>query len=376
MTAADRCGSGSGRRRLRLLVLMHVDWNWIRQRPQAIAEELAARPELDVRVAYLPNWRRRDLAGRPSRVRRVPVPRFPYERFGLVRQLNAVLGRLFVTALARAWRPDATLITFPTLVRLLPGSATRGGLLYDCMDLATGFARSDAERVALARAEDEVLAAAAFVFTSSQYLADSIRARARATLPVVLVRNGYDGALERVAGATPGDTLRLGYFGTVSSWFDAALVRDVLASNCDVEIHLWGPVVEQPPKMDRLVLHGPVPHDRLPGLAASVQALVMPFTVSDLILGVDPVKLYEYVAFGRPIISVWYPELEPFRGLVHFYSTPDELRRVLARLREDAAAMAPDPEAARQFLVSSTWQSRAAEMTQSISSMVRGGRAS
>ena len=352
---------------------MHVDWNWIRQRPQAIAEELDARPELDVRVAYLPNWRRGDLAGRPSRVRRIPVPRFPYERFGFIRRANAVVGRLFMTAFTWAWRPDATLITFPTLVRMLPGPASRGSLLYDCMDLATGFARTDVERDDLARAEADVLEATAVVFTSSQHLMDAIRARARATLPVVLVRNGHEGGLGRVVGATPGRTLRLGYFGTVSSWFDMALVRDLLAAHHDLEFHLWGPVVEQPATVDRLVLHGPVPHDRLPALAASVHALVMPFVVSDLIRGVDPVKLYEYVAFGQPVISVWYPELEPFRGLVHFYSAPGEFSRLLVRLRKDAAAMAPDPEAARLFLASSTWPSRASVMAQAIDSVVRGG---
>lgn len=376
MTAADLRGSTSARRRLRLLVLMHVDWNWIRQRPQAIAEELDATRDLEVRVAYLPNWRRGDLAGRPSRVRRTPVPRFPYERFGLVRRVNAVLGRLFMTAFTRAWRPDATLITFPTLVRMLPKPTARTRLFYDCMDLATGFARSDAERHDLARAEAEVLETAAAVFTSSQYLTDSVRSRARATLPIVLVRNGYGGGLRRVIHGAHGDTLRLGYFGTVSSWFDVALVRDLLAANRDLEFHLWGPVADQPPMLERLVLHGSVPHDRLPELAADVHALVMPFVISDLIRGVDPVKLYEYVAFGRPVISVWYPELEPFRGLVHFYSTSHEFSRLLAGLREDAEAMAPDPEAARLFLDSSTWSSRATVMAEAIRLAVRGGGAS
>ncbi len=99
----------------------------------------------------------------------------------------------------------------------------------------------------------------------------------------------------------------------------------------------------------------------------------MPFVVSDLIRGVDPVKLYEYVAFGQPVISVWDPGVEPFRGLVHFYSAPGEFSRLLVRLRKDAAAMAPDPAAARLFLASSTWPSRASVMAQAIDSVVRGG---
>ena len=68
----------------------------------------------DVVVLYLPNWRRRQLARNPSTVRRPPVPRSPFARFGVVRRLNDVVGKTFVAALTRLWHPSVTIVAFPT----------------------------------------------------------------------------------------------------------------------------------------------------------------------------------------------------------------------------------------------------------------------
>jgi hypothetical protein len=60
---------------------------------------------------------------------------------------------------------------------------------------------------------------------------------------------------------------------------------------------------------------------------------------------VDPVKLYEYVALGRPVITVHYPELERFRGLVTFYDSEAEFLEAIRCLRRDPGSMMPDPRA-------------------------------
>ena len=56
---------------------------------------------------------------------------------------------------------------------LLPGPSTRGALVYDCMDLAVGFARSDSERRDVAALEDRLLRACDGVVVSSTRLETS-----------------------------------------------------------------------------------------------------------------------------------------------------------------------------------------------------------
>ena len=57
----------------------------------------------------------------------------------------------------------------------------------------------------------------------------------------------------------------------------------------------------------------------------------MPFKLNDIIRDVDPVKLYEYISMGKPVISVYYKEVNQFRDFV-FSTFPDELIRILDAL--------------------------------------------
>jgi hypothetical protein len=110
-----------------------------------------------------------------------------------------------------------------------------------------------------------------------------------------------------------------------------------------------------------------VSHADLADAVKNVDALIMPFVLSDLIRGVDPVKLYEYVALRKPVLSVYYPELSQFDGLVHFYRSPAELDALLDRLRSSRDSMLPDAGMVREFLAGATWHSRASAMADEIS---------
>lgn len=356
---------------IRLLYVMHVDWDWIRQRPQSLAGQLAREPGLDLLVAYLPNWRRGRLVRTGSRVARVPLPRVPLSRFAPIRASNDVLAKAGLAVIARAWRPTAVWLTYPTLFGVLPSSLRSRPIFYDCMDLATGFAVEPSDQRALEKLERRLAAKAAATFVSSRFIGDVIRERYDPAGPVVLVRNGYDSGLGRVEeGAAeftdPARILRLGYVGTIARWFDWPLMLRALDDDPRLELHLWGPSDGPTPSHDRIRAHGPVTHSDIPAVVRPMDALIMPFVLSDLIRGVDPVKLYEYVALGKPAIAVHYPEIERFEGLVHLYRTADELAELLRRLRTDRPSMRPSAEESQRFLAGSTWAARAATISTTI----------
>ena len=56
--------------------------------------------------------------------------------------------------------------------------------------------------------------------------------------------------------------------------------------------------------------------DELPGFIAAMDVCIIPYKVDRYTRGVLPMKLYEYLASGRPIVSTRLPELEAFEGLV------------------------------------------------------------
>ena len=101
-----------------------------------------------------------------------------------------------------------------------------------------------------------------------------------------------------------------------------------------------------------------VPHEQLPAAVQDYDAFIMPFKINALTKGVDPVKLYEYLTTGKPVLSIRYPEVERFSPYVHFFSSshrmPGPGRTVEGRKAEGS------PQGTTSWLSSNrtTWEKR------------------
>jgi hypothetical protein len=94
----------------------------------------------------------------------------------------------------------------------------------------------------------------------------------------------------------------------------------------------------------------------------SADCFIMPFRITPLIEAVDPVKLYEYIALRRPIITVYYDEISYLEPFVHFYRTREEYFDLLERLIHKELPAKGDDIVVRDFLKKSSWISRAGTM--------------
>jgi glycosyltransferase involved in cell wall biosynthesis len=61
---------------------------------------------------------------------------------------------------------------------------------------------------------------------------------------------------------------------------------------------------------------GPRPHKDLPSLLGRLDVGLMPFVVNDFSRPLVPLKLYEYMAAGLPVVSTKLPNLAPYRSLI------------------------------------------------------------
>jgi len=153
---------------------------------------------------------------------------------------------------------------------------------------------------------------------------------------VFTVGNGVDHAMfhraielrRRDAGARP----RVGYLGALAPWFDFDLLEQVARARTDWDFVLIGPVLAGAGQaLDRVgslpnVSVGPaVPHDEVPRVLAGFDVGVIPFRRTTLTAGVNPNKLYEYLAAGLPVVSTPFsPEVEAQADLVSLAQTPRE----------------------------------------------------
>ena len=106
----------------------------------------------------------------------------------------------------------------------------------------------------------------------------------------------------------------------MSHWFDFDTLLYCLENNSNIEFHIIGPLHVDVArfKHNRLFFHGVINHSELQAYVEKYDALIMPFIINDLILSVDPVKLYEYINFNKPIFSIYYDEIKDFQALSNF----------------------------------------------------------
>lgn len=351
--------------RHRIMYIMNVDWDWAKQRPHFLAQYLSRLH--DVIVLYPFAWRRAHLAkNERDGVRPYPFFRLPFGgRFAFIGKLNVFLFRIMASAFLKWHHPDIVWISSPELFEYLPKHLP-ARLIYDCMDDVLAFPRNAPRRDSLMANEKELINACSHVFCSSGNLRDKLIARAGHSEKYSLVYNAFEpSAFSGLSGNAETEKKEgqyvLGYVGTISSWFDFEALVKIVNAFPSVEIHLIGPIENLCvawPQHDRIKYIGAVRHGDIQMLVSAFDALLMPFQVTELIQSVDPIKLYEYVFFGKPIMSVRYPEIERFSGFVDFYSDHEELVSILNRYLIEGVRKKYSEDDRLRFITSNTWSNR------------------
>lgn len=152
---------------------------------------------------------------------------------------------------------------------------------------------------------------------------------------------------------------RIGYVGHLTeAWFDwhrFLLAAEALSTN---EFEIVGPglpeYIELPPNVTYL---GPKKQDELAVLAQRWSVGIIPFIDSPLTLGVDPNKLFEYVAWGMRTVSARMGSIEDCPTAVAYDSDESFVEALRDALHRPWSQTELD--AANAFLNESTWDARA-----------------
>lgn len=356
---------------LKILYLMHVNWFWIRQRPHVIAELLSQQHQVTLLHYAMYRQQHRSVEQAPpmpSRlVHRIPGPLKRASK--AFEWLDTLCIEQQVLHAVRQLRPDCVWVLHPIYERATRRIANTT-VVYDCMDDHLEFVGQGTP--ALAAAERRLVARADLCVFSSRTLAARVVARAPARRQVV-VNNAVgsrfiDIAAQRLADAFPakGHGARtMGYFGTISRWFDWDLVFALLEAFPDSRLELVGPLETPLPDHPRVLHMGVLTHAELPAFAARCQVLLMPFKINRLVESVDPVKLYEYIALGVPALAPRYGESERFVPFIGLY---DDVADAVVQLQAifDGPAPRSCRAAARTFLANNTWEVRGTQLLQEL----------
>ncbi len=354
-----------------------VEWEFLFQRPQQLLSRLADRGH---RVWYVsqffeptpgpPSVHR--LRSRVSTLRLRGSARHLFSEELPADEAEAVFESLSALRDAEGIASAVSFVHQPFWWPLAESARRAFGwkVLYDCMDDHGGF-QTNARPVE--GPERGILEDADAVVATARALDARLRSAGR---PVELVPNGCD--FEYFASIAPrarGGRPTVGYYGCIADWFDSDLVADVAERRPDWDFVLIGPTyladLTRLPALPNVTFPGLVPYGQLLERIERFDVFLLPFRRSALTDAANPVKAYEIMATGRPLVSVPLPELEPFGELVRFASDAAALERKI----EDALAE-DDPDLVarrRNFARLSSWDARAEVFERLVASL--GGRA-
>nr|BFE95840.1 hypothetical protein GCM10020185_63760 [Pseudomonas brassicacearum subsp. brassicacearum] len=98
---------------------------------------------------------------------------------------------------------------------------------------------------------------------------------------------------------------------------------------------------------------------------------LLPFKVMPLTLATNPVKVYEYLSAGKPVVSVKLPELSQFGKLVWAVEEPTEFISAIRDALDAVPEASATPKARQSFARGQTWQHRAASLRKAIATLPR-----
>jgi len=243
---------------------------------------------------------------------------------------------------------------------------TRFRVWSDVMDAYEEFGKNPSDTRLW---QTELIGASEKVFVSSANLEKEVGEKS------IVVRNGcHYGPLSSPTSPNPQWLLEVlgahhcavpvGYIGAIEEWFDVEAMEFAANSLGNVCFHIAGSIgtdVSRLVKLPNVHFYGEVNNSEVPGFLSALKVGIIPFALSPLTLAVNPVKAYEYLAAGLPVVASNLPELNHFENLVEMYDDKTSFANLLRQALTDS-----DDEVLvdrrRSFAKQNSWFSRAREM--------------
>ncbi len=303
----------SPERRPRLVVLSHLRWTWVWQRPQHLISRFTDTHDVlfveepvpaDVRVPRPVSQRVDGLTRWWMEVPRSWRPGYSPEA-----------RRAYATALRRpaGRRPNGQRIhvwMYTPMALEIARHLDPDQLVFDVMDDLSAFKGADPY---LKLSHRQALREADLVFTGGRSLHTGV-VELRAE-DVHLFPSGVDpehyrsGVRRRGAGERP----VAGYVGVIDERVDLDLVARLARELRDWDIHMVGPVAKIDPDVlpqaDNIVYLGQQAYAELPDRMADMDVALMPFALNEATRSISPTKTLEYLAAGLPVVSTSVPDV-------------------------------------------------------------------
>jgi glycosyltransferase involved in cell wall biosynthesis len=253
-------------------------------------------------------------------------PLLPFQRkFLWIDKLNRRITGWLLRKKLRV--PLSTLIVYEPTDLYRISSFPESLLVYECVDEHSEYPVHSKIKQEMIEMEKQLIAKAHLLSVSSSFLLQKKKSLNESN---IFIPNGVNFDLFHSAtspetkirediSAIPGPIVL--YVGAIMEWFDYELLLKLAdRRNCSivligpqtVNLNLFKPV-------DNIYPLGVKKQSDLPHYLKKADVCIIPFLVNDLVKGVNPLKLYEYMAAGKPVVSTALPDVIPFNQQNHVH---------------------------------------------------------
>lgn len=149
------------------------------------------------------------------------------------------------------------------------------------------------------------------------------------------------------------------YIGALYDWFDKKLFYEVVKSNPSKSFIIIGFGKEDilDKSYPNLYILGPRKHRDLKKYLHHMNIGIIPFKDdTDIIVNCDPIKQYEYLSCGLPVVTTFIPDSAIFKPYTFQANTASGFNKAI----ESALQVHSDPKVISEFLTKNSWHARAA----------------
>ena len=321
-----------------LVVLSHLRWTWVWQRPQHLVSRFASmRTPAGARTFFVEEPMAEDVSAPVVRsadrdgITRVwlAVPRYDGqpEVLGFDARGAETYGELLAAYLTGEGRPaEPDVLAYTPMALDVAQELRYGRLLYDVMDDLASFKNAPE---GLRLRQRRLLAEADVVFAGGRSLHRSVQQQRRGK--VHLFPSGVETSHYEKSRSLrePRERKVAGYVGVLDERLDLELVLGLAEALPEWTIRIVGPIAKidasDLPQAPNLEYPGMAAYTELPSVMAGFDVALMPFALNEATRSISPTKTLEYLAAGLPVVSTRVPDVvADYSGVVHLADTAQQ----------------------------------------------------
>ena len=304
------------------------------------------------------------------------------QKYELARRLNARVTSAVLRRRAARLPAPALLWVYDPAAVPVNASAT-WPIVYDCVDDYAEQTDGARRHALVARADEAVSRAASVVFATTRPLVERLQARNGHThlVPNVGDYAHFVTASERSAAAPEIAHLQrpiVGFSGNfLAAKVDFDLLQRLAQQRRDWTFLLIGPAQKETERRlaelasePNITWLGPKPYAELPAYVAAFDVGLIPYVSNAYTQSCFPLKLYEYLAAGKPVVATGLPALADIDPEVVL--TAGRADDVAAAIEAALSRSSEDARERRMSLAAqNTWESRVEKLLELIERELR-----